>query len=144
MIFQTTQSVAFIVLLYKYATFSNYSPRGKSSLADLSRKLCYSIKDGNEYLIKSAVPYLRGPTANALKPFLDTDVTLVPVPRAAPLLPEALWPAKIICDVLHEQGFGGDVQTYLTRTKAVQRSSRSSAEKRPLVSDHKNSIKAEK
>lgn len=137
MISRTTQSAAFAVLHYKYATFANYSPRGTSDRSRESRNYCYSIKNGNEHLIESAVPYLRNSKAD--KPFLDTDVTLVPVPRSAPLSCGALWPAKTICDVLHKQGFGQDVQTYLTRIKAVQ-PSRLSAE-RPLVQAHMDSIK---
>lgn len=71
-------------------------------------------------------------------------MTLVPVPRSAPLPDGALWPAKVICDVLLEHGFGHDIQTLLRRTKAVQKSSTSPADGRPLVPIHIDSIEAER
>lgn len=129
---------------YKYGTFANYSPRGISDLSKRSRGTCGSIKAGRVDIIASAVPHLKDPKADILLPFLGSDVTLVPAPRSAPLPDGALWPAKVICDVLHEHGFGKDVQTYLKRMKAVPRSSNSPAAERPLVPVHMESIEAER
>ena len=130
---------------YEYGTFANYSPRGTSDLSRRSREACGRIKAGNIELIESAVPHLKGETAAVLRPFLGPDVTLVPVPRSAPLPDGALWPAKVICDVLHGHGFGADVQTFLTRTKAVPKSSSSQrADDRPIVPVHMDSIEAER
>tara|TARA_R110002110_G_scaffold151947_8_gene344383 strand:- start:785 stop:1306 length:522 start_codon:yes stop_codon:yes gene_type:complete len=96
-------------------------------------------------IIASAVPHLRNAKADNLKLFLGPDVTLVPAPRSAPLPDGALWPAKVICDVLHEHGFGQDVQPYLTRIKAVPKSSSSQrADDRPLVPIHLDSIEGER
>lgn len=130
---------------YEYGTFANYSPRGTSDLSKRSRGTCGAIKAGRVDIIASAVPHLRDARADNLKPFLGTDVTLVPAPRSAPLPDGALWPAKVICDVLHEHGFGQDVKTYLTRIKAVPKSSSSQrADDRPLVPIHLDSIEAER
>ena len=130
---------------YEYGTFANYSPRGTSDLSKRSRGTCGAIKAGRVDIIASAVPHLRDAKADNLKPFLGPDVTLVPAPRSAPLPDGALWPAKVICDVLCEHGFGKDVQTYLTRIKAVPKSSRSQrADDRPLVPIHMDSIEAER
>lgn len=129
---------------YEYGTFANYSPRGSSELAVKSRKACGAIKAGRVDVIGSAVPHLQSAKADVLRAFLGPDVTLVPVPRSAPLPEGALWPAKVICDVLHEQGFGQDIQTYLRRTRAVPRSSYSPAAERPLVPVHMESIEAER
>lgn len=129
---------------YEYGTFANYSPRGSSDLSKRSRGTCGAIKAGRVDIIASAIPHLRDAKADNLKPFLGPDVTLVPAPRSAPLPDGALWPAKVICDVLHEHGFGQDVHAYLTRTKAVPRSSNSPAAERPLVPVHLASIEAER
>ena len=129
---------------YKYGTFANYSPRGSSELSKQSRGTCGAIKAGRVDIIASAIPHLMNPKAAVLLPFLGPDVTLVPAPRSAPLAEGALWPAKVICDVLHEHGFGQEVQTYLRRTKAVPRSSNSPAAERPLVPVHMESIEAER
>lgn len=129
---------------YEYGTFVNYSPRGQSELSKRSRGTCGAIKAGRIDIIESAIPHLRQEKSNVLHPFLGPDVTLVPIPRSAPLPDGALWPAKVICDVLCEHGFGTEVQTYLTRTKAVPRSSHSPAAERPLVDAHLDSIEAER
>lgn len=129
---------------YEYGTFANYSPRGSSDLSKRSKATCGAIKAGRVDIIASAVPHLRDPKSDVLRPFLGPDVTLVPAPRSAPLAEGALWPAKVICDVLHEHGFGQDVQTYLKRMKAVSRSSNSPAAERPLVPVHMESIEAER
>lgn len=130
---------------YEYGTFANYSPRGGSELSKRSRGTCAAIKRGRVDIIASAVPHLQNAKADVLRPFLGPDVTLVPVPRSAPLPEGALWPAKVICDVLHGQGFGSEVQTYLTRTRAVPKSSGAQkADDRPLVPVHMQSIEAER
>ena len=129
---------------YEYGTFANYSPRGSSQLSKQSRGTCGAIKAGRTDIIASAIPHLRDPKSAALMPFLGSDVTLVPVPRSAPLADGALWPAKVICDVLHAHGFGGEVQSYLRRIRAIPKSSSSPAAERPLVPDHLGSITAER
>ena len=128
---------------YEYGTFANYSPRGQSKLSKRSRSTCSAIKAGRINTIESAIPYLRQEESEILQPFLAHDVTLVPIPRSAPLIDGALWPAKVICDVLREHGFGTEVQTYLRRIKPVPKSSRSPAAGRPLVNAHLDSIEAE-
>jgi hypothetical protein len=129
---------------YEYGTFANYSPRGQSELSKRSRGTCGAIKAGRIDIIESAVPHLRQAKSSVLQPFLGPDVTLVPIPRSAPLPDGALWPAKVICDVLYGHSFGTEVQTYLKRTKAVPRSSHSPAAERPLVDAHLDSIEAER
>jgi len=129
---------------YEYGTFANYSPRGSSDLSKRSRGTCGAIKAGRIDIIASAVPHLKDTKADVLRPFLGPDVTLVPAPRSAPLADGALWPAKVICDVLHEHGFGLDVQTCLRRNKAIPRSSNSPAADRPLVPVHMDSIEAQR
>lgn len=130
---------------YEYGTFANYSPRGSSDLSKQSRGTCGAIKAGRVDIVASAVPHLKDPKSDILRPFLGPDVTLVPVPRSAPLPEGALWPARVISDVLHEHGFGQDVQTYLKRIKAVPKSSSSQgADDRPFVPVHMESIEAER
>lgn len=121
-----------------YATFANYSPRGNSELSQRSRKLGGAIKAGREQVIRSAFRYLK--KAQVLEPFLSPSVTLVPVPRSSPLTEGALWPSKIIVDLLVEGGFGGEVLSCLRRMKAVQRSAAARPEDRPLWPTHYDSL----
>lgn len=129
---------------YEYGTFANYSPRGTSDLSKRSKGVCGAIKAGKIELLESAIPHLKSERAAVLQPFLGADVTLVPVPRSAPLHEGALWPAKVICDVLHANGLGAEVQAYLSRIVAIPKSSSSPAAERPLVGEHVASIRAEK
>lgn len=105
-----------------------------------SRNICGGIKSGKVALIQSAVPHLTSAAAAPLAPFLNQDVTLVPVPRSAPLTDGALWPAKVIADVLLEAGLGGDVLPCIERVTAVRKSSSSPANERPLVHEHYDSL----
>ena len=123
-----------------YGTFANYSPRGTSELSKKSRDLCGAVKGGRAATIESALLHLTSPVAQALAPFLNPDVTLVPVPRSAPLAEGALWPAKVIVDTLYEGGLAGDVLPCIKRTKAVRKSSTSPANERPLVPEHYESL----
>lgn len=123
-----------------YGSFSNYSPRGESGLAQRSRNICGGIKGGKVPLIQSAVPHLTSAAAAQLATFLNADVTLVPVPRSAPLAAGALWPAKVIADVLYKAGLGSDVLPCISRVTAVRKSSTSPASERPLVHEHYDSL----
>ena len=79
---------------YAYGTFANFSPRGTSALSLRSRKACGRIKAGSTEQMESALPHLAKPEAEVLHPFLNPDITLVPVPRSAPLTENAVWPSK--------------------------------------------------
>ena len=91
-------------------------------------------------LIQSVVPRLRGPDAAILAPFLNPEVTLVPVPRSAPLTDGALWPAKVIADILAASGLGAGVLPCIDRVTAVRKSSSSPAKERPSVAEHYDSL----
>jgi hypothetical protein len=124
-----------------YGTFANYSPRGNSELSQRSRRLRGAIKAGREPVIRSAFPFLKA--AGVLEPFLNPAVTLVPVPRSAPLAEGALWPSKVIADLLIEGGFGGEVLPCIRRVSAVQRSASARPEDRPLWPTHYDSLVVE-
>ena len=125
---------------YHYGTFANYSPRGTSELSAESRNICGRIKGGDAAVINSALQYLKKRNIQVLQPFLNSRVTLVPVPRSAPLPENALWPAKVIADVLAFNGYGREVRVLIERTVAVQKSSTSPASERPLIPEHMASM----
>jgi Predicted amidophosphoribosyltransferases len=79
-----------------------------------------------------------------LQPFLNPQVTLVPVPRSAPLVEGALWPSLVIAQVLQEAGYGQSVQPLLERVTAVPKSSSSPAAERPLIDAHRASLRVRK
>ncbi|GAB4228034.1 MAG: hypothetical protein Kow0032_07870 [Methyloligellaceae bacterium] len=126
-----------------YGTFANYSPRGTSELSQKSRNICGHIKAGKVELIQSALPYLQSPDAAALAAFLNPKVTFVPVPRSAPLAEGALWPSRVIADILAGAGLGGSVLPCVERLTAVRKSSSSPAKERPSVAEHYESLGVE-
>lgn len=123
-----------------YGTFANYSPRGDSDVSQRSRTICGHIKAGKVDLIQSAVPHLKAEAAAVLVPFLNPGVALVPVPRSAPLAEGALWPARVIANVLVAAGLGEAVLPCISRIAAVQKSSSSPAKERPSVEEHLASL----
>lgn len=121
-----------------YATLANYSPRGRSELSQRSRAICGGFKAGKENVIRSALPHVGA--AATLRPFLNENVTLVPVPRSAPLADGALWPAQVIAEILVDGGFGDVVMPCLERVSAVPKSAAVAASERPLWHAHYESI----
>ncbi len=141
----------------KFAALMQYSPRGLGTPALNSRTFCYAIKnDGLIYVTNAAgmrtavraidrVPILlkaRLEEAPFLKDYFGQDVLLVPMPRSAPLSkPDALWPARKICEAFVAAGLGGDVVPMVERVKMVQKSATAAPGGRPGAQDHYNSTK---
>lgn len=124
-----------------YGTFANYSPKGRAALSANSRDACGAIKAGNDEAIRSILPHLE--KANELHALLADHTTLVPVPRSAPLAAGALWPGKVIADILHGHGYGREVRNYVTRTHAVRKSSTSAGRDRPTVATHYETLQVD-
>lgn len=142
MIYQDSPRAVFLPSEFPYATFANYSPHGTSEISQHSKKICVNIKRGRVGQIELALERLDEPEAKILKPFLNSDVTLVPVPRRAPLASnDALWPAKVIADIFAEHSYGREVVPLLERIKKVQKSSLAPRGERPLYPEHMESMK---
>lgn len=128
-----------------FGAFSCYSPSGTSNTSVRSRKICGSIKNGNELVIRSAFRYFdeRRAGIEVLDEFLNGSVTLVPVPRSAPLVEGALWPSNIIADLLHEHGLGGSVLPCIKRIHEVRKSAFQAPGNRPTVKEHYDSMEVD-
>lgn len=128
---------------YKYASIANYSPRGTSRNSVRSQKLCGQLKRGNVLISEKALKHLQSPKAQELQRFLNPNVTLVPVPRSAPLAQNALWPAKVIAEVLASNGYGREVKPLVIRTFPIRKSSAVPAYERPLIHEHIKSLQVD-
>jgi len=127
-----------------YAIFANYSPRGSAKQSEKSRTLCGLVKAGRVDVIRSALPHLTDSQNQDLVSFLNPEITLVPVPRSAPLTAGALWPSKVIADTLLEGYLGREVLPCIRRVSAVRKSSTSPANERPLWTEHYASLVVDK
>ncbi len=128
-----------------YFSFLNYSPRGKTSASENSRNVCGNVKAGRTEVINAIVQALANHDKEALKPFLSKEVSLVPIPRSALLREGDMWPALEICKVLINHDFAKDILPILRRIQPIRKSSSEySAESRPMVIDHYNSIALER
>lgn len=96
------------------------------------------MKAGKIDVVESAMPALKA--ANEQMSLIPEGSTLVPVPRSSPLPPDALWPSKIIADVLFRHGMGSQVVPCIERTVALRKSSTSASRDRPNVAAHYDSF----
>jgi hypothetical protein len=134
-----------------YAAFLKYSPRGTSKAATNSQAIRTAIKndqtlqflkDGKlvEYRgIEYVVTGLKSEIGKFpfLSQYLSPDVSLVPIPRSAPLTSkDALWPTRRICEALVAAGLGAEVSPLLIRTIAVQKSATAEKGQRPGPEKH--------
>lgn len=128
----------------RYGALLAYSPRGQSEISKRSRDVCYKIKNGDPETLALATRRLREHILreDLLAPFFGADVTLVPMPRSAPLVLGALWPAQQVCQSIIDRGLAGHVVPVLERTTAVPRSARAAPGERPTVDKHYASLLA--
>ncbi len=76
-----------------------------------------------------------------LNDFIPFTSTLIPLPKSAPLLENAVWPGRDICEMLLSKGLGGDYQPLIKRIRAVPKAAfQLNAEERPTVEVHINSM----
>lgn len=143
MIFQALQLEGQVPFEIEYGTLANYSPKGNSELSEQSRNICGAIKAGKTDTLNRAIVHLKDAKSDILRSFLNSEVTLVPVPRSAPLTEGGLWPAMLIAEILQLNGFGKDILPLLRRTSAIRKSSYSPANERPLINEHIESFQVE-
>lgn len=124
-----------------YACLSNYSPRGTNDFSIKSRDVIGGVKSGSTSVIQSAFNHFGPTTISLFSPFLNKDTILIPVPRSAPLIEDAIWPSRVIADLLIKNGYGKAISTCVKRVVAIERSaSIFSADKRPSVKTHLESL----
>jgi hypothetical protein len=127
----------------EYATLLQYSPKGDSNLSQRSRDVRDAIKAGRMELMKGRMGEIIAEHRHQLGPFLNKDVTLVPIPRSSPIRKASLWPALEIANLLADLGLG-TVATCLVRNTAVKKSSfYPKADDRPSIAEHYASLAVE-
>jgi hypothetical protein len=128
----------------RFGSLLDYSPRGQSEISQRSRATCYAIKSGQLDALDLFADRL-GEHVHAdgvLAPLFGEGLTLVPMPRSAPLIPAAHWPALRIAQAIISDGLANNLVPALERTSAVTMSSHSSPGERPSASAHYDSLRA--
>lgn len=119
-----------------------YSPRGESGVAKQSRVLRDAIKAGDKQLIPAIAQHVSQlVSAGYFAGFFGDDVTLVPVPKSAPMRAGTLWVPLMIAQALKEVGLAGAVWPCLVREKAIQKSAWAGPGERPGVAAHIDSLR---
>lgn len=104
-----------------------------------------AIKNGRAATVRSAVIRLgESILVGAFEDFFGDydDVVVVPMPRSAPLVANALWPAEVICKEIVQQGLAKAVEPILRRVSAVPKSAFAAPGQRPDVQKHLDSMEA--
>ena len=71
---------------------------------------------------------------------LGPEVTFVPVPRSAPLVEGALWPARRIADELVKRGLGAEVVPIVKRINPVRKSAQAEPGERTTIAQYLESL----
>ncbi|MEI9954921.1 MAG: hypothetical protein WDM90_01075 [Ferruginibacter sp.] len=80
-----------------------------------------------------------------LSSYISAESTLIPLPKSAPLVANALWPNKEICELLISREFGNSYLPIIKRIMVVPKAAfQSNSEDRPSVEKHFNSIELDK
>jgi hypothetical protein len=128
----------------RYGALLAYSPRGQSEISKRSRDVCYKIKSGDQETLALVGQRLQEHVSrpDVLSSLFGPEVTLVPMPRSAPLVAGALWPAQKICEVIVGRGLAVQVVPVLERVAAVPKSARAAPGERPTIDKHYDSFTA--
>ena len=140
-IFLLLPSVESLPSRFPYASLFQYSPRGKTPVSLNSQKLVGLIKRGDSSFINTALTLYEDTISDNFTDFLHQDALLIPIPRSAPLVADALWPSRVIAEALVDQGYGKESLACIERKTSVPKSSSSySAGTRPSVKVHAKSL----
>ena len=127
----------------RFASLLHYSPRGSSEISVLSQDITRRIK--NDKFLSDGRNAIEAATEHLVKeidkfPFLHAyfgpHVTLIPVPRNAPMRAGWLWSPFRICSSFAARGLADAVLPCLVRKKAVTKSATAGPGKRPKPKDH--------
>ena len=99
---------------------SNKIPNDKAKKR--SHGICDKFKAGDKrYIDRLGQHIMSNPRYATIKTNFE-NATLIPIPRSAPLKPQAIWPAKIIAEQFIEMGLGIEIIELLKRRTVVPKS----------------------
>lgn len=131
-----------------FASFLNYSPRGRSEVSQSSKTFALKLKANRvvvpasrttaaEYLVSRIAPEQPG---GSLTTFFRPSDAMVPVPTSAVSKPGTVWPALEIAKALVAAGLGCEVVQMLGRRQPMRKSAYAPAGGRPTIEEHLESL----
>lgn len=125
-----------------FGSFFIYSPYGSSDTSRKSRRIRDAVKAARApFLPKAAERVAQAAEAGEpLAGFFEGGAVLVPAPRSAPLVKNALWPGDRIARALLDAGLGAGVEQLLTRTKSVPKAAFAGPGERPTIERHRTTL----
>lgn len=121
-----------------------YPPRPTTEDSKRYRSIGLNLKSVQQPLfdqaMESAAEAIR--QGGVFKGLFTDHSVLVPVPRSAPQLENALWPSLAIAQALHAHGIGAEVLPMVARTRRITKSATAAAGGRPSVSEHADTMAA--
>lgn len=131
-----------------FASFLNYSPRGRSEVSQSSKTFALRLKANRvvvpasrttaaEYLVSRIAPDQPG---SPLTEFFRPTDAMVPVPTSAVSKPGTVWPALEIAKALVAAGFGCEVVQMLGRSQPMRKSAYAPVGDRPTIDEHLESL----
>lgn len=133
----------------RYAAFLQYSPRGQSDISTESRRITRAVKADSFRNGVRIIPFAAKRIAEviddyeAMKNCFGPDVTLIPVPRSAPLVKGGLWPSLRLAEEIQRLGLAEKVDPCLERTASIRKSATSKPGERPRPVDHYLSLRVD-
>ena len=131
-----------------FASFLNYSPRGRSAVSQSSKTFALRLKANRvvvpasrataaEYLVSRIAANQPG---GPLTEFFQPSDAMVPVPTSAVSKPGTVWPALEIANALVAAGLGCEVVQMLGRRQPMRKSAYAPTGGRPTVEEHLESL----
>ena len=112
----------------EFGSFLAYSPKGIEKVSINSRVVRDAIKGDRSLTLRGtlqrAIPFFSAELKSRLpgSPLEDWFVrrpVLVPAPRSALMVPNSLYPTRLICENMVANGLGAETHLLLERTEAV-------------------------
>lgn len=131
----------------EFAAFLQYASHGQSEDSAKAKKVLLAVKrDGfvdSVRIIEHSAKRLAEelPKHPFLSDYFNDSVTLVPAPRSAPLVQNALWPALRICQTIRAKGLAANLLPCVERTRPVQKAATAGPGQRPNPDEHYDSTK---
>jgi hypothetical protein len=144
-------SISFKLSELEFGSLLSYSPAGSSEPERRSKSIMTAIK--NDKFIGDPPILTSEFISNSIKEkmttlpfgyFFRTNPVLVPIPNSSLMRPNTLWVSRRLADALYRNGLGISVENLLERFRPLRKAATCTAQNRPKVSEHYNSLNIQK